>query len=341
MPIQRVSVLDKETNLSLRKWFNIHYNCVSVTQLHKKCRKGEVRLNGRRAKLTDILEAGTVVRVPPLYFTESRQFLTKNLVYNRKDARFMSNLVIYENKYIFALNKPPGLAVQGGSKIRRHVEALSWYLLPKKNFKDAHAQKPHLVHRLDKGTSGVLLLAKTPNVAIDLMHGFKESKIVKIYWAIVVGRPQKTRGVIDAPLRKSQQGGIEKIIVDAKGKQAMTEFKVLHTFGKSLTLIAIYPRTGRTHQIRVHMAHIDLPILGDGKYGGKKACFYGGAQMREMYLHARYLRIPGTLWKTSQPTQSHTHVTAQPSQHMGALLTASKFGQEMTFLDKLSKDMIL
>ena len=317
MPVKHVVVTPAENGLRLGRWFKIHYPDLPFIQLQKKCRKGEVRLNGKRVKANDKLESNMVVRVPPLKLEYKN--VSDSLPCNSKEAKFIQGLIIYKNPYIFALNKPAGLATQGGTKVQRHIDALAHYLSHEEtlcNISLVSVQKPRLIHRLDKDTSGVLLLARTKEVAVDLMKAFRSRKVEKIYWAVVVGCPKKYKGIVDVPLLKEGVGGREKVIVHPKGRKAVTEFQVLQRLGKVLTLLALRPRTGRTHQLRVHMAHMGIPILGDGKYGGKKALICDEAHTRKMHLHARRIALPSSLWVHCKTMKDDVHITADLPEHM-------------------------
>jgi 23S rRNA pseudouridine955/2504/2580 synthase len=207
---------------------------------------------------------------------------------SKDDAAFIRSLVLYEDADVIALNKPARLAVQGGTKTHRHIDAML----------DALAvdpgEQPRLVHRLDKDTSGVLLIARSRKAAAELGKALKTHQAKKIYWALVVGVPRPAQGAIEAPLVKRGQAGGEKVIVadDGSGeaRHAVTRYRVIETAGRELSWVALWPVTGRTHQLRVHMAAIGHPIVGDGKYGGA-AAHPGGEIGRQLQLHARRIEI--------------------------------------------------
>ncbi len=284
MPVTTHMVLSTDNGMRLDRWLKTHYDLPFV-QVQKRCRKGEIRIDGKRVKGKEILTTGMYVRIPPLY--DVPVFKPHSQAYNPQDAVYIKDLVIYKDDDIIALNKPVGIAVQGGVNTPRHIDGLTRYL-----HRDTQA-KPRLVHRLDKDTSGVLLLARNRQSATHLGRAFKYNTLQKIYWAIVVGTPAPSAGIINAPMLKKRIGTTEKIAVDKNGKRAITEYEVLQRIGGVLSLVALYPRTGRTHQLRVHMAYMQTPILGDGKYGGKSAFVSGESHMKKMHLHARSIYIDG------------------------------------------------
>ena len=282
MAVQIITVSPADNGMRLDKWFKVHYN-TSFIQVQKKCRKGEIRIDGKRVKSNATIHTGMQIRIPPLPPKKA----PNPKAYNAQDADFIRSLIIYKDDNIIALNKPAGIAVQGGSHMTIHIDGLCRYL-----HRDTQ-QKPRLIHRLDKDTSGVLLLARNKQMATQLGRAFKADKPRKIYWAIVVGEPQIPTGTIKAPILKKRRGSAEKMTVDPDGKHAVTEYEVLHRMGGVLSLLALYPRTGRTHQLRVHMALLNTPILGDGKYGGKNAFVSDEPHMKKMHLHARSITTNG------------------------------------------------
>jgi len=285
-PVEQKRVSDDEDGIRLDRWFRAHYPELAHGQLQKLLRTGQIRVDGARVKAGARLQSGQSVRVPPMAPVQRKTVPAK---VSRDDAAFMRSLVLYQDDDVIALNKPPGLAVQGGSKTHRHIDAML----------DALAADPaeqlRLVHRLDKDASGVLLIARSRKAAAELGNALKAHRAKKIYWALVVGVPRPEQGAIEAPLAKRGQAGGEKVVAvsgDAGDAQrALTHFRVIETAGRELSWVALWPVTGRTHQLRVHMAAIGHPIVGDGKYGGAEA-HPGGDIGRQLQLHARMIEIP-------------------------------------------------
>ena len=291
--VQTVTVAPNDKDMRLDKWFKDHYPALSFGKLQKKMRKGEVRLNGKRVKGKERLNTGDTIRIPPLDLADLQADYKpqKNNTPDLRDKDFVRDLVIYKTDDIIAINKPAGLAVQGGSHTKRHLDGmLPWLKLDGND-------TPRLVHRLDKDTSGVMMLARNRQSAHDVTRAFRERTSRKIYWAIVVGELERDMGIIDEPLIKGGGKGAERVYVnheDPNAKQAITWFSVLERFGSNIALVALWPRTGRTHQLRAHMAALDCPILGDGKYGGKSAHISDAKHAKMLTLHARELTDPLT-----------------------------------------------
>lgn len=256
---------------------------VPFALVQKLARKRALRVDGKRAKADTRLAAGQEVRIPVI---EDRKHTTEKSL-SAEDTGFIRSLVIYEDPDILALNKPAGLATQGGTGIKRHLDGMLDALIDPKN-----EERPRLVHRLDKDTSGVLLLARHAAAARALGGLFKDKDIRKIYWALTVPAPEMNDGEILVPIRKAGGAGKEKMIADPEnGQNARTLFKVVERAGKTAAFVAFWPRTGRTHQIRVHAAYMGCPILGDGKYGGQAAFLEGmeDTLADRVHLHARTL----------------------------------------------------
>ncbi len=284
--VSREYVKDTEEDWRLDKWFKVHFPGLSYGRLSKILRKGEVRVDGKRVKANFRLEAGMEIRLPPLGKEEriaNRKPKQKNPV-SDEDAALMRSMVIYQDDSVIVLNKIPGLAVQGGTNTKRHVDGMLDALTGDKK------DRPKLVHRIDKDTSGVLVLARTGAAAKKLTESFKHRNTNKIYWALVKGRPPQADGVINAPLDKEPGAGGERMMVSDAGKRAVTDFKIIDSAAGEATWMAFRPVTGRTHQIRVHATVLETPIVGDGKYGAKEA-FIDGPISRKLHLHARSLEI--------------------------------------------------
>ena len=271
----------------LDRWFKRHYPALGHGRLEKLLRTGQIRVNGKRARAGTRLEAGDRVRVPPLPDAGVHRAPRRPpLPIDEADADMVRSAVIYRDDDMIALNKPPGLPVQGGSRVARHLDAMMDAL----RF-DA-AEVPRLVHRLDRDTSGILLLARHAAAARDLTALFRGRQLQKLYWALVVGVPKPAQGRIDAPLAKRQVGAGDRVVATAEGGQrAITDYALIETAGRRLSWLALMPRTGRTHQLRVHTASVfEHPVVGDGKYGGE-AAFPAGFEAR-LHLHARALALP-------------------------------------------------
>ncbi len=293
--VQQIEVAEADDGVRLDRWFKRHYPALKHGKLEKLLRKGQIRVDGGRAKANARLETGQTVRVPPLddEDTGSRRPIQR---ISEEEREFIRSLVIFENDEMFALNKPPGLAVQGGSKTEVHIDGMLEGLRPPPT-KDGEGERPKLVHRLDKDTSGVLVLAKTANAAAKLSKAFQGRNVEKIYWGLCMGVPHPLQGTIDLPLAKRDAGhGGERVVPAKQGdpdaQRAITHYTVLEATGKKASWIAMMPVTGRTHQLRAHMAALGTPIVGDGKYGGDEA-FLGGNISKKLHLHARQITLPG------------------------------------------------
>jgi len=301
--VQQIIIDAEDGDQRLDRWLKRRFPQVTQGMVEKFCRKGELRIDGKRAKASDRVQPGLTVRVPPLPDAfappPSRD---EPAGITAEDARMIQNAVLWKDEHIIALNKPPGLPSQGGSgQGNRHVDGLTEAL--KFGYKD----RPVLVHRLDKDTSGVLLLARTPRIARRLGDAFRNRTTRKIYWAIVAGVPSPAMGTVRYGLVKTGGYGHEKMrcihprdVDSTEGsKRATTDFAVLERLGSRAAWMALVPITGRTHQLRAHMAELGHPIIGDGKYGGSGQENLGdgwGAQLggdisRKLHLHARTIRF--------------------------------------------------
>lgn len=303
--VQTIEIGNDDAGQRLDRWFRRLFPHVGQGRIEKMCRKGEIRIDGGRVKPSARVEAGQTVRVPPLPdATDMPPRQPKSLV-SDADTKLIQSAVLYRDDHIIALNKPAGLPTQGGSKQMRHVDGLAEAL--RFGFED----KPRLVHRLDKDTSGVLLLARTRRAASDLTEAFRARDTRKIYWAAVAGTPNPRMGTIryglvKAPGHGSKGEGEKMLAVHPKqiddtpgAKRATTDYAVLSSLGTRVSWVAMVPVTGRTHQLRAHMAEMGHPIVGDGKYGGSGqenlgdgwGAQLGGEVSRKLHLHARSLSI--------------------------------------------------
>jgi len=285
--VETIEVSAEEANLRLDRWFRRHYPGLKHGRLEKLLRTGQVRVDGKRAQAALRLAPGQRVRVPPQAAAAEPAIPAKQPAASKDDRDFIRALVIHRDDDVIALNKPPGLAVQGGTGTTRHLDAMLDAL------RFGKKERPRLVHRLDRDTSGVLLLARSAVAAARLGRVFQSRKVRKIYWALVVGRPEPARGRIELSLEKRAGPRGERMTGgDKTGKRAVTLYRVLQDAGPMAAWIALWPLTGRTHQLRVHCAAIGHPIVGDGKYGGAGAYLPAGEVARRLHLHARALSLP-------------------------------------------------
>ncbi len=287
MMIRRFTVAPDDDGIRLDRWFKRHVPDASFNLVSRWARTGQLRVDGRRATPGDRLEAGQEIRVPPADIANAAsgrpQRVSAPLSPDLID--FAQSLVIHKDEAALVINKPPGLATQGGTKTESHVDGLLDALCFELD------SRPKLVHRLDKDTSGALLLARTARAAGHFSKAFSARTARKIYWALVMGVPAIEDGIIDLPLAKQPGTGGEKMHVDEKeGQPARSRYRVVERAGNRCCWVELQPYTGRTHQLRVHMAAIGHPIIGDGKYGGREA-FLTGTISRKMHLHARRIRI--------------------------------------------------
>tara|TARA_B100000676_G_scaffold307331_1_gene365523 strand:- start:15571 stop:16659 length:1089 start_codon:yes stop_codon:yes gene_type:complete len=285
--VQNLPVSDDEEGIRLDRWFKRHFPDLGHGRVEKLLRTGQIRVDGSRAKSSTRLEEGQTIRVPPIDPKAGVQNPRKrkfNL--SREDISWVQSMVIHRDDDIIALNKPPGLAVQGGSKQSKHLDGLL------DGLKFDAPERPKLVHRLDKDTSGLLLLARSSYAASKLTAAFKNRSIQKTYWALVVGVPDPRAGQINAPISKRGAAGQQKMVVsNLDGPSAVSDFATMDVAGRRVAWLALRPHTGRTHQLRVHCEVLGTPILGDGKYGGEQAFIEGVPAPRKLHLHARSLEF--------------------------------------------------
>ncbi len=283
-PAKTITVSEDDDGQRLDRWLKKKLK-LPHPLIQKIIRKGEVRIDGKRAKTDTRLKAGQDVRIPPLEPAEIRNDPKKPLT--AEERAFIKSLIIFQDKDVIVLNKPAGIAVQGGSKTTRHLDRL----LPALAGRDGIA--PRLVHRLDKETSGLLLLARSAKSAKILGDAFKTRKPKKIYWALVAPTPSIHEGTIKAPLVKAGGKNKERMHVDEKeGKFALTDYAVLDHAHNKVAFVAFKPQTGRTHQIRAHAELLGSPILGDRKYGREIEPPEGLSYANRLHLHARRLKLP-------------------------------------------------
>ncbi len=320
--VQQIEIGEDEGDQRVDRWIRKRFPQLKQGQIEKMCRKGELRVDGGRVKSSTRVETGQIVRVPPMPDAHVAYAKAEARV-SDSDARLIQSCVIYRDDHVIAINKPAGLPTQGGSKQTRHVDGLSEAL------KFGFDEKPRLVHRLDKDTSGVLLLARTRAAAKGLTAAMRHKETRKIYWAVVAGVPRPYLGEIRYGLVKAHGGGhgqgekmhsVHPRDMDRTegAKRALTRYATLYRVAERASWVAMEPITGRTHQLRAHMAEIGHPIAGDGKYGGSGqenlgdgwGAKLGGIISSKLHLHAREMRFEHPV------THEAITVTAPLPEHM-------------------------
>jgi len=301
--VRSIAVADADAEIRLDRWFKRHFPDLSHGRLEKLLRTGQVRIDGRRASAGDRLAPGQVIRVPPLAPTTPKPARA----IDAHEAASLRRLVLHRDADVLVIDKPAGLAVQGGAGTTRHLDGM----LDALRF-DA-AERPRLVHRLDRDTSGVLVLARTAAAAARLAEAFRDKTTEKTYWAVAVGVPAPRSGRIDKPLAKRRGHGGERVAAaDEDGQRAITDYRTLDTAARRAAWLELTPVTGRTHQLRVHCTVLGTPILGDGKYGGAAAFLPGAELPPQLHLHARRLRLPhplGGVLEVTAPLPAHMRET--------------------------------
>lgn len=315
--VRTFTVTEEDDGIRLDRWFRRNLPEVTFGQVSRWARTGQLRLDGKRAAPGDRVESGQIVRVPPQ--TEelaAAKPQPKREILSDDEVDFVRSLVIEEDPAAIVVNKPPGLATQGGTKTANHLDRLLEGLVGE------GSPRPKLVHRLDKDTSGALLLARTPRAAAFFSKAFSGRTARKVYWAVVIGVPSVEDGLIELPVAKQPGTGGEKMHIDEEnGQPAKTRYRVIERAGNRAAWVELQPYTGRTHQLRVHMAAIGHPILGDGKYGGQEA-FLTGSISRKLHLHARRLRI-------DHPDGGRIDVTAELPDHFAQTMASLGFDLEL------------
>jgi len=321
--VQQRTVGADEAEQRLDRWFRRHFPHVSQGQIEKMCRKGEIRVDGGRVKANTRVGPGAEIRVPPLPDPAAAPPVKRASAISPADEEMIRDTVLFRDDHLLVINKPAGLPTQGGSGVTRHIDMLSEAL------RFGREDRPRLVHRLDRDTSGVLLLARSQAAASALTRAFRSRETRKIYWAAVAGVPMPQAGTVRYGLVKAPGGGsgegekmrtIHPDEVDRTpgAKRATTDYMVLSAAARRCAWLALVPVTGRTHQLRAHMAALGHPIVGDGKYGGSGQENLGdgwGAQLggeisRKLHLHARSLTL------THPVTQARLTFTAPLPEHM-------------------------
>jgi 23S rRNA pseudouridine955/2504/2580 synthase len=287
--VQTVAVTPDESGMRVDRFLEARFPGLSFSHIQRIIRKGELRVNGRRAQPKDRLQAGQAVRIPPLHLDQPRPVSAERAA-NNETRDFLRSITLHEDGDVLVLNKPMGLAVQGGSGTTRHLDGLLEVM------RDAKGQRPRLVHRLDKDTAGCLLVAKTRFAAAALAKTFRTRAARKIYWALVVGVPKPRQGRISTYLAKDEREDESIMRVAKHGEEgashAVTYYAVVDTAARDLAWISLKPVTGRTHQLRAHMAHIGHPIVGDPKYFTKENWDLPGGMQNRLHLLARRIVVP-------------------------------------------------
>jgi 23S rRNA pseudouridine955/2504/2580 synthase len=287
--VQTVTVTADEANMRVDRFLEARFPGLSFSHIQRIVRKGELRVNGKRADSKDRLEEGQSVRIPPLKLDAPKAEASFSEA-AKKTHDALKDMILFEDDDVMVLNKPAGLAVQGGSGITRHIDQML------ETMRDAKGQRPRLVHRLDRETSGCLLVAKTRFAATALTGSFRHRSARKIYWALVAGVPKPKQGRISTYLAKEENEDDSIMRVAAHGDEgashAVTYYAVVETSATKLAWVSLKPVTGRTHQLRAHMAHIDHAIVGDPKYFNKENWQLPGGLQNRLHLLARRIVIP-------------------------------------------------
>jgi len=316
--VRQFTVGYDDDGIRLDRWFKRHLPDTSFTTVAKWARTGQLRVDGSRATPGDRITAGQQLRVPPAEPPPPPGAKPERVrtPLSADETAYVRDMVIHRDPQAFVLNKPPGLATQGGTKTTAHVDGLLDGLVTDEE------GRPKLVHRLDKDTSGALLIARTSRAAAFFAKAFSSRTARKVYWALVVDVPSIEDGIVDLPIAKQPGTGGEKMHIDEEnGQAARTRYRVIERAGNRTAWVELQPFTGRTHQLRVHMAAIGHPIVGDGKYGGAAAFLTGGIS-RKMHLHARRLRV-------DHPDGGRIDETADLPTHFAESLASLGFDQAL------------
>ncbi|EYR79859.1 RluA family pseudouridine synthase [Shinella sp. 838] len=325
--IEHKQVENDEAGMRLDRWFKIHYPGLGFGPLQKLLRSGQVRIDGGRVKSDTRVQPGQMIRIPPMEVdakaAKGGPIAGRDLKHS-SDHELLSRMLLHEDDKVIVLNKPAGIAVQGGSGVNRHIDQMleAWT--------NQKGEKPRLVHRLDRDTSGVLVIARTRGAAQKLTAAFRERDTKKTYWSLVMGVPKKHEDKISTWLVKEQTPDGDRMRIAKHGEDgadhAVSFYRVIEQAAQNFAWLEMEPYTGRTHQLRVHAAHIGHPILGDPKYfeADVNWNFPGGVQNR-LHLHARRIDIP-------HPNGGRLRVTAPLPPHM--VQTWNLFGFDQNAADE-------
>lgn len=296
-------IVEDEAGIRLDRWVRRHFPDLPQGAIQKFCRKGDIRVSGKKAETKTRLQEGDEVSLPKIKRVPDDKKNKVKKIDPERAAR-AKKLMLYEDSVLAVMNKPSGLSTQGGTGLREHVDLMLDAMLSEDGV------RPRLVHRLDKDTSGVLLIAKTPGVAAFLSEAFRRRQVAKKYWAVVVGRPELPAGKINQPLAKIGSGAasvMAPVRLKEEGAQSAVSFyEMLDCASRKFSWLELSPQTGRTHQLRVHCEVMQTPILGDPRYGGEKAHPEGFQD--QLHLHARFLDFPhpkGGRLQVSAPLPPH------------------------------------
>ncbi|MGH1418820.1 MAG: RluA family pseudouridine synthase [Hyphomicrobiaceae bacterium] len=312
-PVETITVHAGDDGMRLDRWFRQHFPAVTHGYLQKLLRSGQVRVNGKRVQANERIATGSEIRVPTVARNAPNRTPREKATpaTSREDRAFIESLVIYEDDHVLVLNKPFGLAVQGGSGTPRHLDGLLAGMVDGDRFRE----RPRLVHRLDRDTTGVLLVAKHRQAATKLGRVFQTRSAAKTYWALVNGVPKPRQGKIEAALVKASGPDGDRVRKSRPGEQdkamhATTHYSVIDNVGQKAAWVSLKPVTGRQHQLRAHMALIENPISGDNKYDGHLR-MPAENMPEKLHLHARRLILPHPFFDSKK-----LDVTAPLPSHM-------------------------
>ncbi len=321
-----VLVTSEDADVRLDRWLRRRYPDIHQGKLEKLFRTGQIRVNGHRVKGSLRLVSGSSVRIPPIMGSRDkiRKHKSKTIALTKEKVSLVRKWVIYKDNDILAINKPPGLAVQGGTGVREHLDLM----LDALTF-DAE-ERPRLVHRLDRDTSGVLVLARNLMSARNLTKMFREKQLNKTYWALTVGVPTQTEGKIKVALIKKKVSNLkEEIVITNRGVNSITDYRIIEYVGGSFAWLSLRPHTGRTHQIRVHCAtYLNCPIVGDRKYSPYENQIDLKGLGEGLHLHSRSLQLPYT--SKDNNNKSRLDLVAPVPEHMSQSWKYLGFDQTYT-----------